>query len=273
MSEREPIRLRDDPEATRSLRADLARVAARPPIAYDVAAGLVRFEQARSLGAGAGAGAGTVLGAALKGALLGVVVVGGAALVEARSPPGSPGPGSVPAAVSVARAVPVRSVRPVPPPRPTVASPPGPAKLPALPEAERDVGARSVTPSTATSEAASAPPAAADPTGAGFAADAPAPAAPVSAGDALAAEMEHLARLRALEGRDPAQALALAAEGSQRFPAGQFVQEREAIAIGALVRLGRAPEARARAVAFAAAYPRSAFTERLERLTGTGGRP
>jgi hypothetical protein len=99
---------------------------------------------------------------------------------------------------------------------------------------------------------------------------APEPASAPSAGGALAAEMDHLARLRALEGGDPAHVLALAAEGNQRFPSGLFAQEREAIAIGALVRLGRLGEARTRARAFLASYPRSAFAERIKKLTEIG---
>jgi hypothetical protein len=79
--------------------------------------------------------------------------------------------------------------------------------------------------------------------------------------------MEHLARIRALQDSDPAEALALVAEGNQRFAAGLFTQEREAIAIGALVRLGRRGEARARALAFLATYPRSTFAERIRKLT------
>jgi hypothetical protein len=82
--------------------------------------------------------------------------------------------------------------------------------------------------------------------------------------------VEHLARLRALEASDPAQALAVAAEGDRRFASGLFVQERQAIAITALVRLGRGAEARARAEAFLAAHPRSSFAERIQRLTGAG---
>jgi hypothetical protein len=67
--------------------------------------------------------------------------------------------------------------------------------------------------------------------------------------------------------------LALAAEGDRRFAGGLFAQEREAIAIGALVRLGRHAEARTRAGAFLASYPRSAFAERIEKLTGIGAAP
>jgi hypothetical protein len=274
MSERAPIRLRDDPAVARALRADLARAAARPPVAYDVAAGLARFEQAQRIGVSAGgSGAassvatgvngGTILGAALKGALLGVVAVGGATLVEPRPPAGSPGPQSVEPAVSVAHTAAARPAPPTTSARSIVPASLDAAKPPGLREAGRDGGAPRTTPAPAAV-------ATSDPIGASVFTDVPAPAAPASGGDALAAEMEHLARLRALGDRDPAQALALAAEGSRRFPTGLFAQEREAIAIGALVRLGRVPEARARAAAFVASYPRSAFVERIQKISGIG---
>ncbi len=65
---------------------------------------------------------------------------------------------------------------------------------------------------------------------------------------------------------DPAQALALAQEHARRFPRGMLAQEREAIAVEALVRLGRRREARARARGFFAAYPSSPYRSRIERL-------
>ena len=64
----------------------------------------------------------------------------------------------------------------------------------------------------------------------------------------------------------PAQALSLAAESARRFPAGVLSQEREVIAIEALVRLGRMAEARDRAEAFARRFPRSAHVRRLATL-------
>lgn len=279
MSDREPLRLREDPSVARALRVDLARAAARPLVVYDVAAGLSRFEHARGLGAspgGSGAGAssvagasgGTVLGAALKGALLGMLTMGTATLVEPRAPVSSSGPGSVAPASSVAPAAALRPPSPETSARPSPTSPIDTAKPPGPQQAGRDGGAAPMAPAAVLSYAAPVPAATSDETHAPVVAEVPAPAAPAARGDALAAEMEHLVRLRALEERDPAQALALAAEGNQRFPAGLFTQEREAIAIGALVRLGRGAEARARAAVFVAAYPRSAFIERIKKLSG-----
>jgi hypothetical protein len=261
MSQGPPLRLRDDPAVARALREDLARAAAARE-GYDVAAGLVTFEETLRAGAGAsgggaaGAGGKTLLGAALKGALLGVATLGGAAVFGDRSPAPAPPP---PVASVIAPAAVPREHR-VAPPRPAPEeTPPPPRPLEtAKPLVEAAVPSRAAP--VVSTEAAPPP----EPTVPAFA---PAPAAPASDGDPLAAEVAHLARLRAVQDRDPAAALALAEEGSRRFPRGLFAQEREAIAIGALFRVGRAAEASARARAFLAAYPRSSFAERIEKLT------
>jgi hypothetical protein len=79
----------------------------------------------------------------------------------------------------------------------------------------------------------------------------------------LTEEMEQLARLRSVASSDPSAALRLANEGEQRFAKGLFRQEREAIAIQALGQLNRTSEAKQRARAFKAAYPRSPFLVRM----------
>jgi outer membrane protein assembly factor BamD (BamD/ComL family) len=66
--------------------------------------------------------------------------------------------------------------------------------------------------------------------------------------------------------RDPSQALAISEQHRRAYPNGGFSQERELIAITALVKLGRGDEARSRAERFRQNYPRSAYTERLDRL-------
>lgn len=98
--------------------------------------------------------------------------------------------------------------------------------------------------------------------------ESPIEAAPSARADALSLEMEHLSRLRALQSSDPAQAVVAADEGDRIFPRGLFRQERESIAIEALVRLGKTSEARTRAQAFKAAYPQSPFLGRMTGLTG-----
>jgi hypothetical protein len=60
-------------------------------------------------------------------------------------------------------------------------------------------------------------------------------------------------------GPSPAEAYALTIEHAARFPAGALVQERELLAIQALVRLGRGNEAESRRTRFLAAFPGSAY--------------
>jgi hypothetical protein len=86
----------------------------------------------------------------------------------------------------------------------------------------------------------------------------------------MAQEMEHLGRLRSLAASQPAEALRRADEGDKLFPKGLFAQERRSIAIQSLVRLQRVSEAKQRARAFQAAYPRSPFLERMRSLLEEG---
>jgi hypothetical protein len=67
---------------------------------------------------------------------------------------------------------------------------------------------------------------------------------------------------------DPQRALDLADRDARRFPSGALSQEREVIAIEALVQLGRADEARARASRFFQAFPGSAHGPRIAALLG-----
>jgi hypothetical protein len=69
--------------------------------------------------------------------------------------------------------------------------------------------------------------------------------------------------------RDPESALAHAREHEQRFPMGMLAQEREVIAIDALLRLGRRREAESRALRFHAQYPQSAHGRRVDVLLQT----
>lgn len=274
MSREPPLRLRDDPAIARALRNDLAQASARARAGYDVAAGLARFEATARAGGAAGAGgvagARTVLGAAFKGALLGLAVVGGAAAVGDHAPARPPLTGvEAPLTASALVAAPLAPSLSVPV-EVTVTSapsvPPRGAARPAAPPGLAERAGRSASP-----EPAPLPPAAPAPGTAVAPASEPVPPPAPATGDALAAEMDHLVRLRALQDSDAAQALALAADGQRRFSAGYFAQEREAIAIAALVRLGRLAEARVRAGAFLATYPRSAFAARIRNLTGPGG--
>ena len=84
----------------------------------------------------------------------------------------------------------------------------------------------------------------------------------------LTMETADIARLRSVSQSDPARGLALAQDGARKFPQGFFSQEREAIAIRALVRLGRVREARARAEHFLSAYPRGPAAESIRASVG-----
>jgi outer membrane protein assembly factor BamD (BamD/ComL family) len=64
----------------------------------------------------------------------------------------------------------------------------------------------------------------------------------------------------------PESALSLAERHATRFPHGSLAQEREVIAIEALLRLGRGDAARVRADRFYRAFPRSAHRARIENL-------
>lgn len=83
----------------------------------------------------------------------------------------------------------------------------------------------------------------------------------------MAAENESegalLARAQAQIGSNPGGALSLTELHRSRFPKGSLGQEREVIAITALVAMGRTAEARSRAEAMIAANPGSAHRRRL----------
>jgi hypothetical protein len=72
---------------------------------------------------------------------------------------------------------------------------------------------------------------------------------------------------------DPARALLLCSQHAAQFPNGILGQEREVIAIEALLALGRGGEAAARAEAFEAHYPGSAHARRLRALVENRGAP
>lgn len=73
-------------------------------------------------------------------------------------------------------------------------------------------------------------------------------------------------RARKALGSDPRRALALAQEHQRRFPAGALALEREVIVIEALARSGQSAEARQRALAFEARYPKSIHSPRIRAL-------
>jgi outer membrane protein assembly factor BamD (BamD/ComL family) len=77
------------------------------------------------------------------------------------------------------------------------------------------------------------------------------------------AELALLLRSRNVLRRDPRAALALLNEHARRFPAGTFVEEREVLAVEALLRRRERASAFARAERFIAEHPRSTYAVRL----------
>ena len=67
---------------------------------------------------------------------------------------------------------------------------------------------------------------------------------------------------------NPALALADCDDDARRYPNGLLAQEREVLAIDALVRLGRHDDATARAARFSAAYPSSTHLRRIDVILG-----
>jgi hypothetical protein len=79
-------------------------------------------------------------------------------------------------------------------------------------------------------------------------------------------EAHLLAEARGKLKGDPSRALELAEEHQRRFATGQLVEEREVIAMTALVRLGRIAEASSRWETFRARFAESAYAPRLSSL-------
>jgi hypothetical protein len=100
---------------------------------------------------------------------------------------------------------------------------------------------------------------------------APAAAAPPSADRAGLPSRSALRRERewvdgavgALRNGHPREALDLAEQHARQFPAGQLAEEREVVAIEALLALGRTDEARTRTARFRARFPESPEGARL----------
>ena len=115
------------------------------------------------------------------------------------------------------------------------------------------------------------PPVAAPPDRAGELPMAP-PAAVASPSPAAAppsdrpTEIELLRAARRNIATSPARALDIVGEHQERFPRGALAQEREALAVEALVRVGRRAEARRRAERFLQRHPDSVHRSRIETI-------
>ncbi|AKV00692.1 hypothetical protein AKJ09_07355 [Labilithrix luteola] len=91
----------------------------------------------------------------------------------------------------------------------------------------------------------------------------PSPEAPPSV-----SELEAARRAQATLASNPGRALVIADQLSRDFPNGEFVQEREAIAVEALARLGRKEDALQRARTLLRRFPRTPYVARLEMVIG-----
>jgi hypothetical protein len=91
-----------------------------------------------------------------------------------------------------------------------------------------------------------------------------APASTAVTSQAVPPELTLLSRAQRLLAQDPRAALEVTDEHARSYPGGAFAEEREALAIDALRRLGRRQELQARARAFLQRYPTSPHRERIE---------
>ncbi len=99
-------------------------------------------------------------------------------------------------------------------------------------------------------------------------------AMPVDTPDGIEGERVLLDDARgAIEREDGTAALAATSEHARRYPHGVFVQEREAIAVRALVLLGRMDEARVRVQRFEERFPDSLLRPALESNVGLAPAP
>lgn len=79
-------------------------------------------------------------------------------------------------------------------------------------------------------------------------------------------ERDYLRRAHILVSTAPAESLAMTEAFPAKFPEGKLGQEREIVAIEALLAMGRAPEARARGKLFLTLFPGSPHRPRLEMM-------
>jgi hypothetical protein len=134
-----------------------------------------------------------------------------------------------------------------------------PAAPPPAPAAPSVAGVR-----PASNEAA---PKAVQPAAAPETATAPSPPARVSKdGPATWDEPQLIERARKALASDPRRALLLVQEHQRRFPSGALGVERDVIALEALARSGQTLEAKRRALAFEAKYPKSIHLPRVHAL-------
>ncbi len=232
----DPPRLRDDRSTPAWVREALQRSAAVPLVSPDTAAALARFQSRVATGGPPVAIASRAGRWTLGG--IGVAAVLGALWLGTRP---------------VHRAN-VRSERPASAPVRAVANPvtqPAPALLPV--ETPRQARAPEAPPPLPTRETR-------DPGGPLRAAPQSAHAPAPSDRDDVQREFAQLARVRAALEHGASAALALADAGNREFPHGMLAEERDALAIRALARLGRIAELHRRGAIYLQRFPRGIHT-------------
>jgi len=265
----DPERWIDDPEVGSELQQALRRTAATEPRPYDADRGLARLQAGLAVAGASAAGSAAVL--SVKGWLawtlvvVGALGVGGAVYVgvTADSGPEAPerrtesGIGPRAASSTAASSTSASST----PESPVVMNP---AEAPAVePSAMTDTPAE--PPTAATPEGAVEPPHGSrrQPRQTAAAPIVDEPGEATSPDGQLRAETVQLARVRRALESSPAEALRLAREGQRQFPQGVFAEERQALEVFALDRLGRRAEARAAATRFVARHPNGPLTSRV----------
>jgi hypothetical protein len=273
-----PPRLLEDPSVSAGLRADMGVAAHATVEGFDVARGLVGLRSVLDAEAAAGSAAGT---STMTKTLVGVLLVSGAIALwgatRATGPAESlavmPQPIEVANGSSVAASMPQPSSRSwltPPPPLPSLAQDhpiadepedlQSPAKAPSARKSGPEPKPMAAAPGRKTAPAPEVAPAE-DATAREDSADPSAEAATAE----LFREAKLVARARGSLDRDAADALRLTERAAAEFPRGQLVEEREALAIRALTRLGRTSEAQKRGSAFLRLYGDGAHAEAVRR--------
>jgi hypothetical protein len=253
MTSSDPTRLFDDPQVAASLRGDLAHAKAATVQGLDHAAGVAGLQAAIAAEAGAATGAASGASSFSKVAIA-ILLVGGAAVAVWGATRGhdvvEP---EVASATSVGDAAPrARSIEPEPAPvEPTRIEPAAAPVVVTNEPAPEEEGATEAIESSKVSRSRATK-----------------VRKPVPEGDAtdrVLREAQLVADARDALGHDPNGALTLVQQAAREFPSGQLVEEREAIAIRALAKLGRSEAARARAERFLARFGSGPHAEAVRR--------
>jgi hypothetical protein len=290
----DPVRLLEDPSATSALRSDLVHAVEAQVQGLDLAAGLAALQKATAsvtssttvvagtslftkLAIGAGVAVGVValwLGLgddpqADDGERVAPPAVVSAAELEAEDPRGGPRARALGERGEAPRAAaPVEVMLAKAEPAKAGAGEPEPKAQPEVQPVEPEVTGREAGDPKPTSSARRTRATADRPPGEKAGDPSPGPSAD---GDSVLREAKLVAKARSNLARDPARALALAEEAERDFPRGQLVEERRAIAIRALIALGRLDEAQRRAEPFLAEYGRGAHAAAVRRALEDAG--